>query len=228
MELNLVYGLNPEKRIVHIDNVQRGLNCNCICPECKTKLVAKKGEINKHHFAHSNGQNCIKALETAIHLLAKQIISQADEIFLSKDQVFTYDLCELEKSYEDIIPDVILTKDDEIIFVEIVVTNNIDRDKEIKIKRINIKTLVIDLSKIDRQIDEEDLKIEVLANCEIRELINGEEGKVLNDQNSVEPGIIWWGVGVVAVVIWMFCGKSKKSRYISRKRYNRRKRKRRN
>ena len=43
----LVYAINAEGALVHFDNVPNGLACNCVCPYCKDKLIAKNGgEIN--------------------------------------------------------------------------------------------------------------------------------------------------------------------------------------
>lgn len=33
--------LNAEQQIVHIDQVQRGLACNCTCFECGETVIAK-------------------------------------------------------------------------------------------------------------------------------------------------------------------------------------------
>lgn len=58
----LVYGIK-DGGFVHISNVLSGIGCDCTCPACKTSLVAKKGDINAHHFAHQNGVDCNKWYE---------------------------------------------------------------------------------------------------------------------------------------------------------------------
>lgn len=40
-------------QILDITEVERGTDCGCICPGCKTELVAKQGEVNLWHFSHS-------------------------------------------------------------------------------------------------------------------------------------------------------------------------------
>jgi len=64
---------------IHISKVKRGLDCECICPDCKEPLLARHGEIMIHHFAHHNpsrdGASGGCGVETIIHLMAKEIIS---------------------------------------------------------------------------------------------------------------------------------------------------------
>lgn len=61
--------------MVSTQDVPSGQACGCVYPECLAALVAKKGETNVHHFAHV-GQACGNGAETAIHLMAKQILAQ--------------------------------------------------------------------------------------------------------------------------------------------------------
>lgn len=63
-------------RLVPPDEVESGRACGCTCPECAAPLIAKKGLQNVWHFAH-DGLACANGAETALHLMAKQIL--ADE-----------------------------------------------------------------------------------------------------------------------------------------------------
>jgi len=71
---DLVYGVNLEGNIVHVSQVPPGSACKCKCPECDGDLIAKKGEKLAHHFAHATLVSCRGGPETALHLLAKQIV----------------------------------------------------------------------------------------------------------------------------------------------------------
>lgn len=51
--------LQETGEVVSIDDVPSGLKCNCICPNCHVRLIAKKGKKNVHHFAHVNGAECL-------------------------------------------------------------------------------------------------------------------------------------------------------------------------
>ena len=58
--------------LVHIDSVESGLACGCICPVCSSSLLARKGKKNIHHFSHSGDSNCNP--ETVLHWLGKQFL----------------------------------------------------------------------------------------------------------------------------------------------------------
>ena len=83
MKLKLPFGLKDGK-ILHISQVEQGLNCGCICPNCQHPLIARKGSKTTHHFAHYKGKECEKALETALHIAAKEILSRYKRIILPR------------------------------------------------------------------------------------------------------------------------------------------------
>ena len=86
MSALLTYALNAENQLVQVDDVPNGNACNCICPHCKKPLMAKNGgEIREHHFSHQNNQECAGAYESALHLLAKEIIEKEGGIMLPDD-----------------------------------------------------------------------------------------------------------------------------------------------
>jgi len=82
----LGYG-NKEGELVHISEVETGLACGCECPNCGERLIAKKGEVNEHHFAHDHNSDCMGATESALHLLAKEVISQSRELFIPELEI---------------------------------------------------------------------------------------------------------------------------------------------
>lgn len=73
--------------IVSVDQVESGQACGWVCPECKGKLVARKGEKNIWHFAHYSLSECESALETSIHLMAKDILSKAQTVRIPSIEV---------------------------------------------------------------------------------------------------------------------------------------------
>lgn len=76
----LQYGLRDGKivSIWDLSEEDRGLKCNCTCPNCGMPLQAKLGTGKKErHFAHNNANcNIVIAQQTALHLLAKEIIEE--------------------------------------------------------------------------------------------------------------------------------------------------------
>lgn len=178
-QLNLTYALK-NGRITNILDVESGLRCECICPSCGEALVAKKGSKIMHHFAHHAGHNCEYGYESSLHLAAKDILSKAKKIVIppvyvdfpdsykAKELLFeareiNIDHVELEKRYNDVIPDIVIYTGSKQFFVEIFVTHCIDDEKLEKLRKANISTIEIDLSKRDKTITTEKLT-ELLLN----------------------------------------------------------------
>ncbi|HEX7902897.1 MAG TPA: hypothetical protein VF487_03380 [Chitinophagaceae bacterium] len=78
---NYKYGLKDGK-LVHVNEVDSGLKCNCCCPSCEQPFVAHKGKILTAHFKHHSPTNCKYAFETALHYLAKEIINEEKYLLL--------------------------------------------------------------------------------------------------------------------------------------------------
>ncbi|MBR2742049.1 MAG: hypothetical protein IKD89_00495 [Clostridia bacterium] len=182
--IKLSYGIRDGK-IVHIDEIgadSRGEKCNCICPVCHKELVAKLGEVRQHHFAHKANYVCndLKAQQTALHLLAKEIIKESNEIALpgwsiSIDEIvgdergtiialedenelpaypegiYKYDTVEIEKRLEGIVADAFIHIDNKPCIIEIAVTNFVDEEKKKKAEKHNIAMIEIDLSRLVKE-----------------------------------------------------------------------------
>lgn len=60
-----------------ISEVPSGEGCQCVCAECDGKLIARKGRIRAHHFAHKQGEpgNASACQETALHNAAKRLLA---------------------------------------------------------------------------------------------------------------------------------------------------------
>lgn len=176
--LNLTYALK-DGVLVHISQVSSGLQCGCKCPACVETLIAKKGDKVIHHFAHKSTIECEFGYQTSLHLAAKKIISEngimrVPAVYLEFPNTDKRELIEpeevlqvseviLEKKLHNIIPDILLVTNIGKIIVEIFVTYEIDLEKEEKIKKMGIPTIEIDLSKIDRNISEQELQ-DILIN----------------------------------------------------------------
>ena len=153
----LTYALNRRGQLVHIDEVERGGHCECVCPHCKKPLDAKNGgEIREHHFAHSHGNTCEGAYETTLHLLAKEVLMETGKIMLPKEGpegfpkglVQLYELnSECWDSKNRIRPDMEgVTKEGERILVEFYVTHKIAGQKRNTIIENGLKCIEVDLN----------------------------------------------------------------------------------
>lgn len=176
-KLNLVYALH-DNELVHISDVARGLKCGCKCPACDGTLVARKGMIKAHHFAHYNSENCAYGYETSLHMAAKDILLHAGKLELPescillsghvREDIWTdgmeivIDNVELEKKFGSVIPDVIVYSGDKVLFIEIYVTHAINWEKLKKLKELKIPTIEIDLSDLNDSISKEELENIVL------------------------------------------------------------------
>lgn len=82
---------NPTGETIGIDMAKKGKNCDCRCYSCEGELVAKQGEFNQWHFAHSQNskKECHYSFWVVCRDLAKQIFSSKkhllDLIRLSND-----------------------------------------------------------------------------------------------------------------------------------------------
>ncbi len=177
----------------HISEVESGLKCNCVCPACGEQLIAKKGKNIKpqNHFAHKSKIQCEYAYETSIHYDGKRILEKNRKITLPfREPIFdTFNLNDfyyknintkqlgtiipktyqidnvvLEKKLHDIVPDLKCTIQGKPIIIEIAVTSKIKVEKQEKIENIGIPVIEVDLSKMDRTVDEKDLELNVIEN----------------------------------------------------------------
>lgn len=176
-----VYALDERGKSIHINQIDEshnGLACNCTCPICGEKLIARKGHGGKTpHFAHQQYSPCTHPeyiKQSTIHAMAEQVFLEEKEINLPSlsTQAGNYiahffnggkwqiEEVELEKKISGFIPDIILKKGNEILLVEIYVTHAVNEDKRKKILEANLPVLEIDLSEfIHDNMTKEDLRL---------------------------------------------------------------------
>lgn len=156
---DLIYALDNEGKLVHIDSVPNGLACQCTCPGCGAALVAKNnGETMTSHFAHYFGTDCPTAHESLLHMMAKEIIASEKKIMLpSYGTVFEgclqhFDDVEVEKrnDVKSLQPDlcgIVRKKDgtESRLWIEIKVTHAIGHEKRLVIQKEGISCMEVDL-----------------------------------------------------------------------------------
>lgn len=124
-------GINKKTgKTVSIQEVAKGLQCDCICPDCQQQFVAAQGEKNEWHFRHYEETNCKGGQETALHRLAKEIIVSNTQFELPNYGTVIYESPESEKSFLTFKPDITAKINGQDLFFEIFVTHAVDRIKE--------------------------------------------------------------------------------------------------
>ena len=153
-----------EDKAVHVNEVQRGLACGCVCADCGGKFIAKQGRQRDHHFAHYTQTDCHG--ETNLHKMAKQILidelcltighpeldspvmqrfeTASDEVTRGRDPGRVQIDCLMEIGNEKNE----LPRDITELAVEILVTHAVDEQKQTKLRELGLQTIEIDLTEL--------------------------------------------------------------------------------
>jgi hypothetical protein len=182
--------------LVHISEVPSGLKCSCTCPCCRDSLIAKKGRIKAHHFAHVH-DDCGYGVQTALHLMAKDIIAQEKKIMIppivlsnfdvkngpyKPAQLINVDFVEIEKHYDQIVPDIVVTVGRRKLFVEIKVTHGVGETKKRQVEEIGISMMEIDLSSTGRMVSMEELRDIIINKTEGKRWIFNSKEKICKEK----------------------------------------------
>ena len=155
-------GETADGRLISIRQAPSGLACGCVCPGCRRPLVARKGEVRTHHFAHHSlvdDKPCIIAGETVLHRLAKEILGRrltlklpglvfrdhGDSEEVVKPGRFFFDRAELELRVGEVVPDVVLYRGGRRLFVEFKVTHACGTEKIARIQKMDVGAVEIEL-----------------------------------------------------------------------------------
>ncbi|MXW91230.1 MAG: hypothetical protein F4114_16150 [Rhodospirillaceae bacterium] len=174
----LTWAVGANGETTHISEAENGLRCACTCPTCGGALVAKQGKVVEHHFAHASGDECQHAVETALHLVAKDLLALRKEIVLPAVEIhsrytsrrtaiaperrYFIGSVAVERKLGSIIPDVIVQINGRELLVEVTVTHGVDRDKLRKIRDLGVSCVEIDLSDGDRGLSREEIETIVI------------------------------------------------------------------
>lgn len=168
-------------RCVHVSEVSRGLACGCHCVGCGQPLLARKGPVRAQHFSHWTHTSCSGAPETALHLAAKQVLSELNQIDLPEyryrpfferaswrklpdgglvapERTVPIDRCETEVPVGLIIPDALLWRGQRCLAVEIVVTNRVRRGKVRAYRQMDQSAIEIRLDRECQSLTPTDLR----------------------------------------------------------------------
>lgn len=78
------FGLDTEtNQLVDVGSVKRGVACDCICPSCKTPLIARHGDKKAWHFAHRSQnthsqtrKECEYSFVVSVRLMIRQLSTE--------------------------------------------------------------------------------------------------------------------------------------------------------
>ena len=181
--LHLRYALQKgtESYLRFVDDVPRGQKCNCVCPYCKVDLLAKKGQIKEHHFAHKNNKNCTGARMTALHILAQNVLAETKQVMLPEYNGNYYKHCAELKTFDRVEKEQVCRNEDSMrrpdcigyndtkggnIWIEIYCRHKIDETKKAEIRAQQQYCIEIDFSDLLKtNYSEEDVKNRLLETC---------------------------------------------------------------
>jgi hypothetical protein len=159
--------------VVQVQDVQRGLACQCTCLGCGGHLVAKQGSKVVWHFAHEQPADQRSCGETALHLAAKAVLLTLPAMWLppaewslpslhdstgrelpvlahGAGQMVTIGSVELELGQRSALGavrlDALLTTSVVPVGVEVLVTHAVDETKKAALTALQLPALEIDLS----------------------------------------------------------------------------------
>ena len=134
-------------KIVGVDKVPSGLACGCVCSQCERPLLAAKGDVYRHHFRHhADGSTCSGGQETALHMLAKDIVTRAPLIYLPEGEFRDIASAELEPVLGDVRPDVLIHTPQGDVAIEIAVEHRTGETKTARLAAMNLPAVEIDIS----------------------------------------------------------------------------------
>ncbi len=157
--VHLPYGLAASGRLVSIADANRGAADGLICPGCRAPLVARKGQVLRHHFAHASDTACEGAYETMLHLLGKQIIAEVRHVklpdvsgrilsqtaFIADEEFVDLDEVGVEQAFGSFRPDLLVKAGGWTIAIEILVTHRCTPEKVAAYRAASLDSIEIDL-----------------------------------------------------------------------------------
>ncbi|MHB8804616.1 MAG: competence protein CoiA family protein [Coriobacteriia bacterium] len=148
--------------LVHISAVANDGRQGYTCPKCHQRVVPNLCTKKRSHFSHyAESPGCIGALETALHLAAKQVLRRHEAIMVPNvviehrgqshtirtAQYEDYSTVRTEKSFGGTRPDAALIRPgkDSPLLVEVFVTHAVDAAKKAKLTKMAYPCLEVDV-----------------------------------------------------------------------------------
>ncbi len=94
-DVEIPYALDNKGNLTHASepHLPHGMACDCTCLDCEQPLLAKKGKIRAHHFAHPPATDGARracqpsGLKTPLRLMARTLLAQMTRIELPEQAV---------------------------------------------------------------------------------------------------------------------------------------------
>jgi Competence protein CoiA-like family len=175
----IAYGL-AQGVLKHVEEVPRGKACGCTCVRCGDALVARRGKQRVPHFSHLHESDCDGGVETILHRLAKELLAEMRSIVLPKyvfsrkqyvgieevsyeaevrpEKLVSYDDTEVERSFADIIPDIVIKSGEHKLIVEVAVSHRVDEGKLARVATLGFPAVEIRLDRADACLSREELR----------------------------------------------------------------------
>ena len=169
MTVRLLYGEDERGHLVHVSRASRGRACGLTCPACRSPLVAKKGSVRVAHLAHDvTERQCVGAVETVAHRLAKDIFHERRELVLPSlhlvsvfrgeeleegwlaipAQRVTFDVVKVEVAFPGLRVDAIGEWARGRVAIEFRVSSEVNSEKQAKLRIEQIDAVEIDLREV--------------------------------------------------------------------------------
>ena len=188
------FGRKTDGRLYDVDEVENGLACECHCPGCGVVLIARHGEVNRHHFAHYGHQPCDYGLEAGIRQAVKEVLDRRREIRLpavtmdfgenltevviQPEQTVQLDDVELVDEGTKL-PDVVVVRGDRRLYIDVQVTKGMNSNRLAALQDQGTGVLQVSMSHFDdgvRMKDIEELVVDGveakswLSHCKVPEM----------------------------------------------------------
>jgi hypothetical protein len=173
--IQFLYGLHYGE-LVHVDEVNSGKVCECVCLQCKRPLIARKGPKLRAHFQHAATEvACNPTPESLVHRYAKEQIAKrqrlrlpgflVESVFQSEDGVMHTAYKRFHPYYERVIthatveepvqsyvhnitvqPDVLIYTSNLRLAVEVYFRHAVPEDKCAKLEQMALSAVEVDMS----------------------------------------------------------------------------------
>lgn len=172
MAAGFCYG-RREGQLVHVEDLdrdlERGLPCNCVCPDCGRALQAHLGAKKAWHFQHqARDVNCNPQPMTLLHAFVRDELAKRKQLVIPPKQVFVefeevgkqwaaevqvpaeewnFVVAEAERRFDKVQPDVYVESDTQHkIAIEVRVTHAVDEPKIKELRQVVSMCVELDVS----------------------------------------------------------------------------------